>query len=118
MVGVSPKSSRPSNRVAQYLQEEGYSIIPVRPDVEEVLGRKCYKCLDDITEPVDVVCIFRNSDEVLPYVQEALKLKPMAIWLPLGVANEEAAAAVENQGSLFVMDRCMKREHEKLYYQS
>jgi len=111
VVGLSPKENRPSNQVARYLQDVGYRIIPVNPGQEEILGETCYPSLLDIPEPVDVVDIFRRSEEVLPVVEQAVKIKAKAVWMQQGIVNEEAASLARNNGMAVVMDRCMKIDH-------
>ena len=114
VVGLSPNPDRPSYRVASYLKEQGYKIIPVNPNAERILGEYCYPNLSSITEPVDVVNIFRRSDEVVSIVEEALKLGTRAIWMQEGVVSEVAAARAREAGLLVVMDRCILKEHTKL----
>lgn len=114
VVGLSPKSERPSYRVASYLKEQGYRIIPVNPGAQEILDEACYPDLSSISEPVDVVDIFRSSQEVPAIVEEAIKVGAKVVWMQLGVINEEAAARAIDAGLLVVMDRCMRKEHEKL----
>jgi hypothetical protein len=114
VVGLSPKPDRDSHRVAAYLKAQGYKIIPVHPKAREILGEKVYARLAEIPEPVDVVYIFRRADQVLPFVEAALALKPRAIWLPLGVISSEAAALAQEHGITMIMDRCMMIEHRRL----
>ena len=96
------------------MQEHGYKIIPVYPREEEILGEKVYRTLSDIREKVDCVCIFRDPAEVVPIVQEAVKLKPFAIWMQETVINEEARKIAENNGINVIMDKCMFKEHVRL----
>ena len=91
VVGLSSKPDRPSYKVASYLKEQGYRIIPVNPTEKEILGELCYPDLASIPESVDVVDIFRRSEEVLPTVEEAIKIGAKAVWMQEGVMNEEAA---------------------------
>ena len=111
---LSPKEGKPSNMVAQYLIASGYTIVPVNPQHNEILGRKCYKNLSDIPEPVDIVNIFMRSENVLPIVEEAIKIKPKCIWLQLGIVNEEAKRLAEMHGIPFFMNVCIKQEHTRL----
>lgn len=113
VVGLSPKPDRPSYGVANYLKENGYKIIPVNPNAREVLGEVCYPDLVSIPEPVDVVDIFRRSEEVVSIVEEAIKIGAKAVWMQEGVINEEAAARAKRAGLLVIMDRCMLKEHQK-----
>jgi len=114
VVGLSADVDKPSNGVARYLQDKGFRIIPVNPGQETILGEKSYKSLTDIPEQVDVVDIFMRSEKVLPVVEEAIKLKPKAIWLQLGITNEGAKAAAASAGIPFVQDKCVKVEHARL----
>jgi predicted CoA-binding protein len=118
MVGVSPKTSRPSYFVFKYLLERGYRTIPVNPGQAgtELLGQKFHARLADIPEPVDMVDIFRNSEAALGVVREALALKPLpqVIWMQLGVRNDEAARLAEAAGLKVVMNRCPKIEYGRL----
>jgi len=118
VVGISPKEDRPSYEVAFYLKSKGYRIIPVRPDGEEILGEKIYRQLAEIPEEVevDVIDIFRKSEDVPPVVEEAIKRGAKVIWMQEGVIHLEAAAKAEKAGLKVVMDRCMKKEHQKLIY--
>jgi len=114
IVGLSPIEDKPSNRVTVYLQKAGYRIIPVNPGHEEILGEKSYKSLSAIPEKVDIVDIFMRSEKVVPIVEEAITLKPRCIWLQLGIKSEEGKAIAEKHNTAFIMDRCIKQEHERL----
>ncbi len=114
VVGLSPKTDRPSYRVASYLKSKGYRIIPVNPNVPEILGEKCYPNLSSIPEKVEVVDIFRRSEDVPPVVDEAIRIGAKAIWMQEGIVNEDAARRAEEAGLLVVMDRCMYKEHVRL----
>ena len=114
IVGLSPKPDRPSYKVASYLKEQGYRIISVNPTEKEILGEPCYPDLASIPEQVDVVDIFRRSEEVPAIVEEAIKIGAKAVWMQEGVVNEQAAAQAREAGLLVVMDKCMLKEHKKL----
>ena len=114
VVGLSPKAERPSHRVATYLREQGYRIIPVNPKEKEILGETSYPDLASIPDPIEVVEIFRGSEEVLPIVEEAVKAGAKAIWMQEGVINEEAAASAREAGLMVIMDKCMLKEHIRL----
>lgn len=114
VVGLSSKTDRPSYEVASYLKEQGYRIIPVNPLEKEILGEICYPDLASIPEPVDVVDIFRRSEEVLLIVEEAIKIGAKAVWMQEGVVNGEAAARAREAGLLVIMDECMLKEHQRL----
>ena len=119
VVGLSRNPAKASYRVANYLQSVGYRIIPVNPFVDEVLGETSYKSLLDIPETIDIVDIFRPSEEVPAIVHEAIKIKtklgtPKVIWMQLGIVNDEAARRAKEAGLTVVMDRCMMVEHRRL----
>ena len=118
MVGFSPKENRPSYFVFKYLLERGYRVIPVNPGQagKEVLGQTIYASLSDIPEPIDMVDIFRGSENVPPVVDEALTLspRPQVIWMQLTVRNDEAAKRAEDAGIKVVMNRCPKIEYGRL----
>lgn len=105
MVGLSPDESKASNRVAQYLTSKGYRVIPVNPGYDEILGEKSYKALKDIPEKIDIVDVFMRADKLLPVAEEAVAIRPRAIWLQLGIVNEDARRLVEENGISFVQDR-------------
>lgn len=113
VVGLSPKQDRPSYRVAEYLMVHDYEIVPVNPNCAEVFGKKCYKNLADVPGEIDVVDIFRRSEDVMPVVEEAINVKAKAVWMQEGVVNEEAARKAKDAGLDVVMDRCMLKEHMK-----
>lgn len=113
VVGLSGNPDRPSYRVAAYLQKSGYKIIPVNPRISEVLGEKAYPDLESIPGNVDVVDIFRRSEEVLPIVKSAIAIGAKAVWLQEGIYNEEAAKVAEEAGIDFVMGLCMLQEHSR-----
>jgi len=117
VVGLSPKSDRPSHKVASYLKAQGYRVIPVNPTEKDILGEPCYPDLASIPEPVDVVDIFRRSEDVPAIVEEAIKIRAKAVWMQEGVVNEEAAARAREAGLPVVMNKCMLKEHQKLKQQ-
>lgn len=114
VVGLSPKENRPSNQVASYLIDKGYNVIPVNPGQKEILGRKCYPDLESIPETVEIVDIFRRSDDVLPVVQNAIQIGAKVVWMQQGIINEEAAVEAKKAGLMVVMDRCIKIDHMNL----
>ena len=114
VVGLSPKPNRPSNQVAQYLKDTGYTIIPVNPGQDTLLGLPCYPSLQAIPEPVDMVDIFRRSEFVLPIVEEAIAIKAKVIWMQSGIINEAAARLAEEAGLTVIMDRCTMVDHMNL----
>ena len=114
VVGLSPRPDRPSHEVASYLKGKGYRIIPVNPAVEEVLGEKSYPDLLSIPERVDMVDVFRRSEEVMPFVEGAIKIGASCIWMQDGVINEAAAARAREAGLDVVMNDCTARQHRRL----
>lgn len=114
VVGLSPKPERDSNMVANYLKNQGYRIIPVRPGQKEILGEKAHTTLDDIRENVDIVDVFRNSAQIVPHALEAVRLSPKVFWMQLNIENPEAAALLTEAGVDVVMNKCIKIEHDKL----
>ena len=115
VVGLSNKPDRPSYRVASYLQGKGYRIIPVNPTITEVLGERSYPDLEAVPAKIDVVDVFRRSEDVPQVVEQALKVSARAIWMQEGVINEEAANSARQAGLDVVMDRCMLKEHQRLF---
>lgn len=116
VVGLSPKPHRDSFKVASYLQAQGYRIIPVHPRAQEVLGERAYRSLSEIPEQVDIVNVFRRSEETPAVVTAAIPLKPRAVWLQLGIASNEAAERAASSGLPIVMDRCLMLEHRRLLH--
>jgi predicted CoA-binding protein len=114
VVGLSPKESRPSNMVARYLIEAGYTVIPVNPGQDEILSLPCHPDLASILGPVDIVDIFRRSEDVPPIVTEAIAIGAKAIWMQEGVIHAEAARTGKAAGLMVVMDRCIKTVHHDL----
>lgn len=110
-VGLSSDPTRPSQIVPAYLQSQGYRIIPVNPRLTTELGEKAYASLADVPEAIDVVQIFRRSDEVGPIVDAAIAAGAKAVWMQLGIADEEAAARARAAGLDVVMNQCMKVQH-------
>ena len=114
IVGLSPDPSRPSHRVAKYLDRHGFRVIPVNPDAQEILGKRSYPDMSSVPEPIEIVDIFRRSEEVVPIVDEAIKIGAKVVWMQEGVINEKAASMARDAGLLVVMDRCMFKEHQRL----
>jgi predicted CoA-binding protein len=111
VVGFSPKENRPSHMVGCYLMQVGFRVIPVNPGHSEICGVTCYPDLASIPEPVDVVDVFRRSEDVLPVVAEAIAIGAKVIWMQQGILNYEAAAMAEKAGLVVIMDRCIKIDH-------
>lgn len=115
IVGISPKQDRDSFIVARYLQNHGFRIIPVRPENIEILGERTIPNAAEITEQVDVLDIFRSSDQVMEHVEEAIKLKPKVFWMQLGVENMAAAEKLVEAGIDVIMNKCIKIEYAKYF---
>jgi uncharacterized protein len=117
VVGLSAEWHRPSFFVAKYLQQHGYRVIPVNPRYAggEILGETVYASLSDIAEPVDMVDVFRRSEDVLPIAEAAVQIGARCLWQQIGVSNHEADALARAAGLDSVMDRCVKIEHARLF---
>ena len=113
VVGLSSDPSRPSNGVASYMRRRGYTVIPVNPNETEVFGDKSYPSLADVPEQIDLVDIFRRSDEAGKAVDEAIAIGAKAVWLQEGVIDEAAATRAHAAGLLVVMDRCWLKDHAR-----
>ncbi len=120
VVGLSAQSQRPSYVVANYMQQHGFKIVPVNPRYcasgEQILGETCYASLTDIDFPIDMVDVFRNTEDVLPIAQQAVQIGAHCLWQQIGVENLEADQLVRAAGLDSVMNRCVKIEHERLFY--
>ena len=114
VVGLSPKSKRPSHQVAQAMQGYGYHIIPVRPAVDQVLGEKAYASLQDVPDPIDLVDVFRAPDKIAPIIDSCIARGIKAVWLQDGVVNEAEALRAQAAGMTVVMDRCVYRDYIQL----
>ncbi len=110
VVGASPKPERPSHVVATFLKDRRYRVIPVTPKGGQIVGETVYPDLTSIPEPVEIVDVFRRSEDVLPIAEEAIAIGAKALWLQEGIVNEEAAARAREAGLIVVMDHCMKTE--------
>jgi uncharacterized protein len=115
VVGLSADWFRPSYFAAKYLKEHGYRIIPVNPKYESILGEKCYKTLRDIPAPVDMVDVFRKTQDVPPIADDAIAIGAKVLWQQLGVKNLAATEKARAAGLEAVMDRCVKIEHGRLF---
>ncbi len=114
VIGMSKHSSKAAHFVPKFLLDNGYDITPVNPTAKEILGKKCYDSVSEIDEEIEIVDIFRPSDQVLPFVQEAIKKKPKVIWLQEGIHNSEAEELARQDGIKVVYNRCMLAEHKRL----
>jgi predicted CoA-binding protein len=114
VVGISPKESRDSHRVAKYLLDKGYEIVPVNPGQREILGKPCFRTLRDIPFPVDMADLFLNPTRVPPVVEQAIDIGVRAIWMQEGVVHNESAQKARKMGIRVVMNKCIKKEHMKM----
>lgn len=116
VVGMSKNEEKPSHFVPKYLVKNGYNIIPVNPTTEEILERKSYKLVSEIKEDVDIVDVFRKSEDIIPVVDDLLKKKGIkVIWLQKGIFNQHAGELAKKNGIDFVYNRCMLEEHQRLF---
>jgi len=114
VVGLSADPTRPSYEVAEYLQKHGYRIIPVNPTISNVLGERSYADLPAIGEPIDVVLIFRRSEDTPPIVEQAIQVGAKAVWMQLGIEHQAAAERARRAGLKVVMNACMRTTHSSL----
>ncbi|WP_420545253.1 CoA-binding protein [Nitrosopumilus sp.] len=114
VVGISTNPEKPAH-YSKYLQSKGYDIIPINPNAEQILGKQCLKDVKDVKEAIDVVQIFRPSDQVLPFVKNALLKNPKMIWLQKGIHNAQAEELALEKGIDIVFNRCMFEEHRRLF---
>ncbi len=114
VIGMSKHSRKAAQFVPKYLSENGYEIIPINPTTNEILGKKCYSDISEVEDEIDIVDVFRPSEQVLPIVLEAIKKKPKVIWLQEGIHNQEAEEMARSAGIKVVFNRCMLAEHQRL----
>ena len=114
VIGISRSKSKAAHFVPKYLSENGFDIIPVNPNSNEILSKKCYKEITEVEGDIDIVDVFRPSEEVLPFVRDAIKKNPKVIWLQEGIHNEEAENLAREHGIDVVFNRCMLAEHQRL----
>jgi len=114
IVGLSSDPLKPSCKVAVYLVDHGYNVIPVNPKAAEILGKKSYPSLSAVPEKVEIVDIFRRPEDVMPIVEEAIKVGAKVVWMQEGIVNEAAAQKAQEAGLQVVMDKCIRRELMKL----
>ena len=114
VIGMSKHQEKAAHFVPKYLSENGFDIIPVNPNSDEILNKKCYKEINDIKDDIDIVDVFRPSEDLLPFVKDAIKKNPKVIWLQEGIHNEEAENLAREHGIDVVFNRCMLAEHQRL----
>lgn len=115
VVGCSKDPAKDAHRVPKYMQAQGYRIIPVNPTASEILGEKAYPSLEAVPVPYDAVDIFRPSADVPPVVDQAIRGPAKIIWMQLGIRNDAAASKARAAGKIVVQDRCMMRDHARLF---
>ncbi|MBS3926638.1 MAG: CoA-binding protein [Nitrosarchaeum sp.] len=114
VIGMSKNEHKAAHYVPKYLSKNGYNITPINPTADEILSKKCFSTISEIVDDVDIVDVFRPSDQVLPVVKEAIKKKPKVIWLQEGIHNIEAEKLARDNGIKIVFNRCMLAEHQRL----
>ncbi len=114
VVGMSKNTDKAAHYVPKYLHENGYNITPVNPNSDVILKKQCYDEITDVPDVIDIVNVFRPSDQVLPIIKKAIKKKPKVIWLQEGIHDEEAEKLVRDAGIDIVFNRCMLAEHRRL----
>lgn len=114
VVGCSSSPGKDAHNIPKYLLDHGYNVIPVNPYAEEVFGREAYDSLRDVEEEIDIVDVFRPSEELEGIVDEVLGVEPRVLWTQLGIRDRKATERAEDAGIRVVEDRCMKVEHERL----
>jgi len=115
VIGISKNEEKAAHYVPKYLSENGYDIMPVNPNADKILGKKCHPSIDQVESPIDIVDVFRPSDQVLPIIQEVIKKKPKVIWLQEGIHNLQAEELARKEGIQVVFNRCMLAEHRRLF---
>ncbi|MFQ6025298.1 MAG: CoA-binding protein [Nitrosopumilaceae archaeon] len=114
VVGMSKNPDKAAHYVPKYLAYKGYNIIPVNPTTDNILDKKCYHSLEEISDSIDIVDVFRPSDQVMPVVEQAIKKNPKVIWLQEGIHNSDAEELARKTGIKVVFNRCMMAEHQRL----
>ena len=115
VVGMSKNPDKAAHYVPKYLHQNGYNVIPVNPSATEILGKTCYSSLLDIPSTIDIVDVFRPSDQVMSIVADSIKIKPKVIWLQEGIHNQEAEEIAKKSGIDVIFNRCMLAEHQRLF---
>lgn len=115
VVGMSKNPEKDAHKIPKYLMNSGYNVIPVNPTADEILGKKCYKNLREISGNIDIVDVFRPSEDVPPIVKDAIAKGVKVVWMQLGISNEEATKEASEKGIKVVYNRCMMKEHRRLF---
>ncbi|MCV0392416.1 MAG: CoA-binding protein [Nitrosopumilus sp.] len=114
VIGMSKNSSKAAHYVPKYLSDNGYDVIPINPTTDEILGKKCYDSVRNVEDDVEIIDIFRPSDEVMSVIEDAIAKKPKVIWLQEGIHNTKAEELARKEGIQVVFNRCMLAEHQRL----
>jgi len=115
VIGMSKHSIKAAHFVPKYLSEQGFDITPINPTTNEILGKKCYPDISSVQHSIDIVDIFRPSEQVLSVIPDAIKKKPKVIWLQEGIHNAEAEKLAMKEGIIVIFNRCMLAEHKRLF---
>lgn len=115
VVGMSKNPEKDAHQIPKYLMSVGYNVIPVNPTADEILGKKCYKSLQEVPESIDIVDVFRPSEDVPPIVKDAIAKGVKVVWMQLGISHKEAAEEASKKGIRVVYNRCMFEEHKRLF---
>ena len=115
VIGMSRHPVKAAHFVPKYLSEQGFDITPINPTADKILGKKCYPDISSVKHHIDIVDIFRPSEDVLPFVEDAIKKKPKVIWLQEGIHNSEAEELARSNGIIVIFNRCMLAEHQRLF---
>jgi len=115
VIGMSRHSIKAAHFVPKYLSEQGFDITPINPTANEILGKKCYSDISSVQHSIDIVDIFRPSEQVLSVIPDAIKKKPKVIWLQEGIHNAEAEKLAMKEGIIVIFNRCMLAEHKRLF---
>ncbi len=115
VIGMSKNSSKAAHYVPKYLDDQGFEIIPVNPTAERILDKKCFSDVSDVPDQIDIIDVFRPSDQVMSVIENAIKKKPKVIWLQEGIHNEKAEQMAKDAGIDVVFNRCMLAEHRRLF---
>lgn len=115
VIGMSKNSYKAAHYVPRYLSENGYGVIPVNPTTDRILDKKCFESITDVPSEIDIIDVFRPSDQILSVIQEAIKKRPKVIWLQEGIHNQEAEEIARKEGIKVVFNRCMLAEHRRLF---
>ena len=114
VIGMSKNSSKAAHYVPKYLSDNGYDIIPINPTTDKIMGKKCYGSVMDVQDEVEVIDVFRPSEQVMSVIEDAIAKKPKVIWLQEGIHNAQAEEMARKKGITVVFNRCMLAEHQRL----